>query len=107
MQKGFFHEQKYKILSEKHFFADFARRLSCTGEEYLTKIGGGTESEHIADLLNRAVGGRQKLNGSVAEKDLALGVGRDAKHMAKGVVDGRFADTAMAGNVYDSHIGVL
>ena len=94
-------------MSEKHFFTNFAGCLSRASEEHLSEIGGRAEAEYIADLLNRAVGGGQKLNGTVAQQDLTLRVGRNAKHMAKGIVNGRFADTAMAGNVGNGYIGMF
>ena len=94
-------------MSKKHFLTNFAGSMSRAREEHLTKIGGRAEAECVADLLDRAVGGGQKLNGTVAQQDLALRVGRDAKHMAKGIVNGRFADTAMAGNVGNRYIRML
>ena len=60
-----------------------------------------------ADLLNGAIGGCQKLNGTLAQNDLPLGVWGGIAHAAKGGIERSLAHMAMARHLGHTPSGIL
>lgn len=81
------------------FFADLQRCFTCMFSEYFPKIGSGAESEAVADLLHRPVGGGQQGYSLFAQDIQTQIVWRFANMLFEQCVQGRFAHIAVRGNL--------